>query len=361
MRSRTAILVACAILLGAPLLTTGAAGANRAAVVIVFGNGRIDSRCLEFGEADITGGDLLTRSGHRVRFTGFTGLGAGVCAIDSDGCGQANEDCFCQCPGNPCSFWSYWHWRDGKWQYSQDGASSHRVRNGDVDGWVWGDGKTPPPSPDMNSICPPPTEPPTPVSPTAIPTKVAPPPSATPKPTKRPSLVPTAVPPTAEPPPTATSRLASPTPQPNSQPTRAHSPGSATHPPTTAVSPPSATPAQEVSGAAASTTLGHTSTAMSVTSNASPTVAQSTWIVVPTQAATQTPAPSPSPQPPSATATLRPSAALTTDTTAFVTGATPTRSALASSGGAEPLRQYGAFAIMALVLLGGYWAMQRRR
>ena len=117
---------------------------NRAGLVIDFGNGRIERRCIEFSEDEISGAELLQRSGIPVVMSGFGGLGSGVCRIDDTGCSDPG-DCFCQCRGADCHYWSYWVLQDGEWRYQSVGASQRDVRDGDVDVWVWGPGRSLPP------------------------------------------------------------------------------------------------------------------------------------------------------------------------------------------------------------------------
>jgi len=69
--------------------------------------------------------------------------GSAVCRIEAQGCAYPAEPCFCQCRGAPCAYWSYWHWQAGRWTYSQVGAASHQVHDGDIEGWAWSDGQPP--------------------------------------------------------------------------------------------------------------------------------------------------------------------------------------------------------------------------
>lgn len=127
---------------------------HRAGLVVVHGDGRVISACVTFSEESISGAELLRRSGLDVALTGYGGLGYGVCAIGGEGC-PARQDCFCQCRGNPCAYWVYSHRRsDGSWSISGTGASGWQVHDGDVDGWVWGDGSTTPPVVTFDEICP---------------------------------------------------------------------------------------------------------------------------------------------------------------------------------------------------------------
>jgi len=130
---------------------------NRVALAIRFSNGSTHTQCIEFNEPQISGLDILMRSGLSVVYQPSSSMAA-VCKIQDDGCDYPAEACFCQCKGgSSCKYWSYWHLKDGAWQYSQFGASDYMVGNGDIEGWVWGAGSPSsapqPPIVDFNSIC----------------------------------------------------------------------------------------------------------------------------------------------------------------------------------------------------------------
>jgi energy-coupling factor transport system permease protein len=118
-----------------------------AGLVVQFEDGSVVRECLSFSEENITGLELLGRSGLDIAI-----WGTAVCRIESAGCDYPAERCFCECLAPPCRFWSYWQWRDGRWVYSEVGASQRQVSDGDIDGWVWGDGQTPPAA-DLEQIC----------------------------------------------------------------------------------------------------------------------------------------------------------------------------------------------------------------
>lgn len=130
-----------ALLLALVLLLAQAAAAqsaNRAALIVRFGDGRVETRCVAFDEDRISGHELLERSGLELQVR-YEGAGAAVCAIEADGCPPG--DCFCRCSGGEdCVYWSYWHQQDGEWQYAVLGATSYQVMDGQVDGWSWGPG-----------------------------------------------------------------------------------------------------------------------------------------------------------------------------------------------------------------------------
>jgi len=124
---------------------------NHAGVVIAFPDGT-DTYCVAFEEDDLSGAELLRRTGVALVVSGFGGLGSGVCRIDDIGCSNPG-DCFCQCRGADCQYWTYFELNGLEWDYLPVGASQRRVQDGDVDGWVWGNGRTPPGVAAIDAIC----------------------------------------------------------------------------------------------------------------------------------------------------------------------------------------------------------------
>jgi hypothetical protein len=282
------------------------------ALIVVHGDGHFTMHCVSFSEDEISGGEVLRRAGLNVRFTGYASFGAGVCAIDGEGCPLENQDCFCQCPGTTCNYWSYWHWKDGRWLYSQVGAEGYRVRDGDIEGWIWGDAKSPPPAVVFEQICAPP--------PTAAPTDT-PAPTNTVVPTRAPThtaLPPTQVPPTSMPPAT---------PVPTNAPTSV---------PPTAKPQPSVTP----------------------TKAATP---RRTATLLPTASATLTTSATATAQPsPTASASLASSVTAVPATPTEATRAEPMPTPLPASEQSAPLGQYALFGVMAVLLIGAFWFLSRR-
>lgn len=127
---------------------------NQAALVIRSGEEQVDTYCVPFAEPEISGYELLQRAGRDVLISD-AGLGVTVCRLDQVGCPAGN--CFCQCKGDPCIYWSYWHQQEGEWQYAVVGASTYMVQPGEVDGWSWGPGSVSeaiaPPSLSFDDIC----------------------------------------------------------------------------------------------------------------------------------------------------------------------------------------------------------------
>lgn len=137
-----------------PVAAQSGAG-HQAGLVIDDGAGNVTTYCIPFDAPEISGLELLERSGRPLTLqTG--GVGAAVCRLDGVGCPE--HDCFCACRGgDACVYWSYWHWQDGAWRYAPAGAAQVRLRPGDVDGWRWGPGSVtsaaPPPPLSFEDIC----------------------------------------------------------------------------------------------------------------------------------------------------------------------------------------------------------------
>lgn len=136
MMRRTYIVVLMSLLVGM-VTAVSAQESNRAGLVVTLEDGTVITRCVEFAEPEISGYELLSRSGLAVE-TANVALGAAVCRLEGVGC--PSDDCFCQCKGSDCIYWSYWHLQDGVWRYSQAGAGLSQVQNGMVDGWTYGPG-----------------------------------------------------------------------------------------------------------------------------------------------------------------------------------------------------------------------------
>jgi hypothetical protein len=94
---------------------------------------------------------VLVRSGLHLEVSQYSGLGVAICSIDHEGCSP--DDCFCQCHGSPCVYWSYWHLIGGTWSYSQGGSGSYYVRDGDVEGWAWTENTSELPQVAFGDIC----------------------------------------------------------------------------------------------------------------------------------------------------------------------------------------------------------------
>jgi hypothetical protein len=153
---RLAAIVLATLMLFTALIESNAQAqtGGQAGLVVRFGDDRVESRCVAFDEAEISGYSLLQRSGLAADIKP-QGQGGLVCAIEGTGCGIA--DCLCQCQGDPCVYWSYWRLADDGWSYSAIGATTRQLSDGDVDGWSWGPGSVTsaiqPPQMTFDEIC----------------------------------------------------------------------------------------------------------------------------------------------------------------------------------------------------------------
>lgn len=158
--------------------TARAQQTNRVGLVVDFGDHHI-TRCVEFTESEITGYEVLRRTDLDLVVSASGGMGVAICDINNTS-GCPASDCFCQCKGSTCIYWAYHHLIDGSWQYSQLGASNYKVRDGDVEGWAWGEGSmndaAAPPVIPFDQICAPPA------TDTPVPTDTPIPPTNTPIP-----------------------------------------------------------------------------------------------------------------------------------------------------------------------------------
>jgi hypothetical protein len=160
-RSSARVAAVVALCLGVALAASSAEHVraddpNQVGLVVVHGDTTI-KKCVEFDEDEITGYEVVERSG--LDFVPMVGsIGVAICRLDDSGCDYPDEDCFCKCQGSPCKYWSYWHLDDDEWEYAAFGAGSHNVSDGDVEGWAWGEGTfgesgTEPPEVSFDEIC----------------------------------------------------------------------------------------------------------------------------------------------------------------------------------------------------------------
>lgn len=165
---------------------TQAGGERHAGLVVQFAASDIRTYCVTFSGDSISGLDLLLKSGLDIRAEAYGGMGGLICKIGPQGCDYPQQACACQSYGPGGVYWSYTHLINGGWKTAQQGASSYRVRNGDVEGWAWSSGKGPGVTPSFGQICPSlQLAQPRPIS-TAVPTP--PPPAGTAPPTIAPQL-----------------------------------------------------------------------------------------------------------------------------------------------------------------------------
>ena len=112
---------------------------NHAGVIIRHGDGGLTYAYVAFAEEEISGIELLERSGVERLTIPFGGLGQGVCQLEGEGC--AVEECrrrVCQGARDDDPYWRYFRQEaPGQWRALTLGASATKVRDGDVDGWSW--------------------------------------------------------------------------------------------------------------------------------------------------------------------------------------------------------------------------------
>ncbi len=125
---------------------------NHADLVIAFPDGRVETRCVLFEEEEISGAELLRRSGLSIVFSSAAGFGEGVCRIDDTGCSDPGS-CYCQCSGGDCAYWAYFALSEDEWRFQNVGPSQRMIRDGDSDAWVWGAGGGPPPLAELTAAC----------------------------------------------------------------------------------------------------------------------------------------------------------------------------------------------------------------
>lgn len=138
--ARGAVLAILIMMAALPCFAASAASASSpthgAGLVIRHGNGKIVYVYVPFSGAQISGAELLARSGLPIEVSPAAGLGEEVCEIQQEGCPPSN--CWCKSYASPAYYWHYYRLdSSGNWVYQQQGPTTTVVRDGDVDGWSW--------------------------------------------------------------------------------------------------------------------------------------------------------------------------------------------------------------------------------
>lgn len=111
---------------------------SMAGLVVDYGNGTLTYAVVPLPEDEMSGMDLLRRSGLSLVSIEFGGLGDGVCSIEEHGCGVGDCRRLCQTSDPNSPFWHYYVLsNEGEWEFQPRGASSSKVVPGQVDGWSW--------------------------------------------------------------------------------------------------------------------------------------------------------------------------------------------------------------------------------
>jgi hypothetical protein len=142
---RAILILLCVLaLLALRLPAAASADLNVAGLVVDYGDGRMSYAWVPFAEDEISGMELLQRSGLDIVTVGFGGLGEGVCQIETTGCPVS--ECrarLCQTSDPESPFWQYVQETEpGVWTPYALGANASKVRDGDIEGWTWS-GKSP--------------------------------------------------------------------------------------------------------------------------------------------------------------------------------------------------------------------------
>jgi hypothetical protein len=130
-----------AALLLRPAPTQADDALHHAGLIVRDADGRLTYAWVPFTEDEIDGITFLKRSGIPTVTVGFGALGEGVCSIGSQGCDVA--ECrrnVCQASAIDAPYWQFFQQDTddpSHWQWQMLGASSTRVRDGDVFGWSW--------------------------------------------------------------------------------------------------------------------------------------------------------------------------------------------------------------------------------
>lgn len=102
----------------------------QAGLVVKHGDGRVVIKCVEFDAESISGVELLEKSGLE-----FSSDGYGVFKIDGEGA----EESFIK-KGDKWIYWHYWHFENGEWVFSHLYPGMYRLKDKDIDGYVFSGG-----------------------------------------------------------------------------------------------------------------------------------------------------------------------------------------------------------------------------
>lgn len=139
---RLGFLLLMGLLLPAAPTLAQSAPPDRAGLIIMQPEQAPQTYCVALDEAGTSGLQLLEQVG--VDFIADYGntMGAAICRIDGVGCNFPSQDCWCECQGASCVYWSYHRLAPDEtaWTYAQFGASQADVLPGSVEAWIWSPG-----------------------------------------------------------------------------------------------------------------------------------------------------------------------------------------------------------------------------
>jgi hypothetical protein len=104
--------------------------------VIEHSGGSLITRCVTFAEEQISGLQLVERSGVEYQAQSFGSMGSAMCQLDREP-STVPPGCFGSGP-----YWQYFHRQGSGWQASLVGASSSVLHDGDMDGWRYAAGSS---------------------------------------------------------------------------------------------------------------------------------------------------------------------------------------------------------------------------
>ena len=104
-------------------------GPNHAALVIEHGDGSVETVCVSFSGATITGKEILDTAAIAWSGQSFGSFGEAVCALDGEPAHYAT------CPGKD-DYWAFYFSRaGGAWQFAEAGVSTLTFASGDAEGF----------------------------------------------------------------------------------------------------------------------------------------------------------------------------------------------------------------------------------
>ncbi|HXM54364.1 MAG TPA: hypothetical protein VOB72_03170 [Candidatus Dormibacteraeota bacterium] len=106
--------------------------AHHAYVVVEHLSGKVVQGCVGFAGAQITGDDLMSKSGIKYNAQTFTGLGKAICQLDGE------PATFTECFPKDKPYWALVvSTAGGPWADAQSGYATTDLKDGDALGWQY--------------------------------------------------------------------------------------------------------------------------------------------------------------------------------------------------------------------------------